>query len=192
MTAPGSFEASFSKQPLCSRSLFQKTGRLAILMGLCLLMTSCGYRFAGGGGPPKGLHTIFIRLIENQTAEIGAEIVLTDQLKNEFTRKYKGEIAPEGEAAGILSGRITAVRTWTVARRSAQSSLEKRVSVTIDLTLKNQAGEVIWFTRGMSGSEVYTVSQTDKALTESNKQQAIEVVCLRLGEEAYYRMTDDF
>jgi hypothetical protein len=155
-------------------------------------MVSCGYGFPGAGGPPKGLNTIFIRLVENQTAEIGAEIILTDQLRNEFTRKYNGEIAPEGEAAGILSGRITAVRTWTVARRNAQSPLEKRVSVTIDLTLKNQAGEVIWFTRGMSSSEVYTVSQTDKTLTESNKRRAIELVCLRLGEEAYYRMTDDF
>jgi len=155
-------------------------------------MCSCGYRFAGGGGPPKGLNTIFVRLIENQTAEIGAEIILTDQLKNEFIRKYKGEIVAEEQAEGILSGRITGIRSWTIARRNAQSSLEKRVSVTIDLTLKNQAGEVVWFTRGMSGSEVYAVSQTDKSQTESNKRDAIELVCKRLGEEAYYRMTDDF
>ena len=84
------------------------------------------------------------------------------------------------------------MRSWTIARRNNQSPLEKRVSVTIDLTLKNQAGEVVWFTRGMSGSEVYAVSQDDKSLTESNKRQAIDLVCLRLGEEAYYRMTDDF
>ena len=155
-------------------------------------MCSCGYRFAGGGGPPKGLNTIFVRLIENQTAEIGAEIILTDQLKNEFIRKYKGEIVSEEQAEGILSGRINVVRSWTIARRNAQAPLEKRVSVSIDLTLKNQDGEVVWFTRGMSGSEVYTVSQSDKALTESNKRQAIELVCLRLGEEAYYKMTDDF
>jgi hypothetical protein len=122
-------------------------------------MCSCGYGFAGGGGPPKGLNTIFVRLIENQTAEIGAEIVLTDQLKNEFTRKYKGKIVPEEQADGVLSGRITDVRSWTIARRNAQASLEKRVSVTIDLTLKNKSGEVVWFTRGMRGSEDYAVSQ---------------------------------
>ena len=166
--------------------------RMVVFWGLAGLLAGCGYGFAGGGGPPKGLDTIFVRLIENQTAEIGAEIILTDQLKNEFIRKYRGEVVPEDQADGILSGRITQVRSWTVARRSAQASLEKRVAVTVDLTLKNQAGEVVWFTRGMSGSEVYTVSQTDSALTESNKRQAIELVCLRLGEEAYYRMTDDF
>jgi hypothetical protein len=44
----------------------------------------------------------------------------------------------------------------------------------------------------MSGSEVYAVSQSDKSQTESNKRNAIELVCLRLGEEAYYRMTEDF
>ena len=168
------------------------TKRLLAVLGLSVLLIGCGYGFAGSGGPPKGLDTIFVRLIENQTAEIGAEIILTDQLKNEFIRKYKGEIVAEEEAEGILSGRITGIRSWTVARRNAQSSLEKRVSVTIDLTLKNQAGEVIWFTRGMSGSEVYAVSQTDKSQTESNKRDAIELVCLRLGEEAYYRITDDF
>jgi len=166
--------------------------RAVIIFGLCLLLCSCGYRFAGGSGPPKGLNTIFVRLIENQTAEIGAEIILTDQLKNEFIRKYKGEIVAEEQAEGILSGRITGIRSWTIARRNAQSSLEKRVSVTIDLTLKNQAGEVAWFTRGMSGSEVYAVSQTDNLQTENNKRDAIELVCKRLGEEAYYRMTDDF
>lgn len=166
--------------------------RFTALLALSVSIIGCGYGFAGGGGPPQGLETIFIRLIENQTAEIGIEITLTDQLKNEFIRKYKGEIVAEEQAQGILFGRITDVRTWTIARRNAQSSLEKRVSVTIDLTLKNQAGEVFWFTRGMSGTENYAVSQSDKALTESNKRQAINLVCLRLGEEAYYRMTDNF
>ena len=181
------------KRLFCSRSpLLMDIRRAAIILCFCLLLCSCGYGFAGGGGAPKGLNTIFVRMIENQTAEIGAEIVLTNQLKNEFTRKYKGEVVSEDQAEGILSGRITGIRSWTIARRSAQSALEKRVSVTIDLTLKNQSGEVVWFTRGMSGSEVYTVSQTDKSLTENNKRTAIELVCLRLGEEAYYRMTDDF
>lgn len=174
------------------RILFPILKRFTALLALSVSIIGCGYGFAGGGGPPQGLETIFIRLIENQTAEIGAEITLTDQLKNEFIRKYKGEIVAEERAQGILSGRITNVRTWTIARRNAQSPLEKRVSVTIDLTLKNQAGEVVWFTRGMSGTEDYAVSQSDKALTESNKRQAINLVCLRLGEEAYYRMTDDF
>jgi hypothetical protein len=164
----------------------------AIVCGCAAIVASCGYRFPGGGGPPKGLETIFIGLIENRTSEIGVEIDLTNQLKNEFSRKYGGQLAPEDRAQGILSGKITGVRSWTVARRGAQASLEKRVSVTIDLTLKNQAGEVLWFTRGMTDSEVYTVEQSDKALTESNKRKAIEVVCLRLGEDAYYRMTDDF
>ena len=166
--------------------------RIMALLGLSVLIIGCGYGFVGGGEPPKGLNTIFINLIENQTAEIGAEIILTDQMKNEFIRKYNGKIVPREQADGILSGRITDVRSWTIARRGSQSPLEKRVSVSIDLTLKDQVGEVIWFTRGMSSSEVYSVSQTDRALTESNKQRAIELVCLRLGEEAYYRMTDDF
>ena len=179
--------------PLCRRSpLLKDIRRVAIILCLCLLLCSCGYGFAGIGGPPKGLNTVFVRLIENQTPEIGAEIVLTDQLKNEFIRKYKGEVVSEDQAEGILSGRITEIRSWTIARRSAQSPLEKRVSVTIDLTLKSQDGEVVWFTRGMSGSEVYAVSQIDKSITEMNKRQAIELVCLRLGEEAYYRMTEDF
>ena len=188
-----SFGALSIRQPFCRRVPFPKAfRRIAIVSGLCLLLCGCGYGFAGGGGPPKGLNTIFVRLIENQTAEIGAEIILTDQLKNEFIRKYKGEIVAEEQAEGILSGKITEVRSWTIARRSAQSPLEKRVSVTIDLTLKNKAGDVVWFTRGMRGSEAYSVSQSDKALTESNKRQAIELICLRLGEDAYYRMTDDF
>jgi len=95
---------------------------------LCILLCGCGYRFAGSGGTPKGLNTIFISLIENRTAEIGIEIILTDQLKNEYSRKCKGKLISEDQADGKLSGRITDVRTWTVARRGSQSSLEKRLA----------------------------------------------------------------
>jgi len=164
-----------------------------IVIGMFVLLAACGYRFVGSGGKtPKGLKTIFIHMIENRTAEVGIEVILTDQLKNEFIRKYKGELAPLDQADGILSGRISDVRTVTVSRRGTQSALEKRVVVTIDLTLKNQEADIIWSTRGMSGSETYTVEQSDRQSTETAKQEAMELVLLRLGEEAYYRMTDDF
>jgi len=163
-----------------------------LMLAFLLVLSGCGYRFVGGGDVPKGMQTIYIHLIENRTAEVGIEIILTDQLKNEFISKYKGQLAPIDQADGILSGRITDVRTVTVARRSTQSSLEKRVVITIDLTVKNQDDDIIWSTRGMSGSETYAVEQSDRQATETAKQDAMELVLLRLGQEAYYRMTDDF
>ena len=167
-------------------------GRQLLVFCLCILLCSCGYRFTGSGETPKGMQTIFINLIGNRTSEVGIEITLTDQLKNEFISKYRGKLAPEDQADGVLSGRITDVRTFTVSRRTTQSALERRVTITIDLTLTNQAGDIVWSARGMSGSETYSVSQTDRQSTESAKRQAMDLVLLRLGEEAYYRMTDDF
>jgi hypothetical protein len=164
-----------------------------LVTGAFISLYSCGYRFVGSTGEaPKGMHTIYVHMIENRTAEVGIEVILTDQLKNEFIRKYKGQLAPLEKADGILSGRITDVRTVTIARRSTQSSLEKRVTITIDLTLKNQDEEIIWSARGMSDSETFAVEQSDRQSTETAKRAAMEQVLLRLGETAYYRMTDDF
>lgn len=172
------------------------SGRMirVVMMAACLVtLTSCGYRLAGGEGLPRGIKSIFIQLLDNKTTEPDIDIVTTNELKNMFIRKYPGVLVDrEAEAAATLSGAVAGMRTETVVRRGALTALERSVSMTVDLTLKTAANERIWFAKGITSSDTYTVVSGDKETTEQNKRKALKDIAERIAEISYYRLTDDF
>ena len=175
--------------------LFQSVGfaiRMAIIVTCLVLFISCGYRFSGSEKLPQGVESLFVELLENNTTEPGVDIVVTNELKNEFIRKYPGVLVDRDMAAAVLSGAVVGIQTETVARRGVLTALERSVSMTIDLSLKTAINERIWFARGISSSDTYTVVSGDKEATERNKRNKIRDLAERIAEIAYYRITDDF
>ena len=61
---------------------------------LTAVFFSCGYHFAGSGSFPAGVSRIFITLLENRSAETGAESIFTSDLIFEFTRNRKENLPP--------------------------------------------------------------------------------------------------
>lgn len=167
---------------------------IVIWLGLAviLLVTACGYRFAGSGEPPRGVEKIFIELLENQTIETGIEVLITDGLKNEFIRKFQGTLTKREAADAVLSGVVTGVRTWTVSRQSVLSPLERRISMTIDLVLNDPDQATIWAAKGITASETYSVVSGDTQATRSNKQEALEILSRLIAETSFNRLLDDF
>ena len=159
---------------------------------LILLITACGYRFAGSEAPPKGINRIFIELLENKTLETGVELLITDELKNEFIRKYKGILTNKADAQAVLSGVVTGVRSWTVSRRSALSPLERRVSLTIDLILKDPNLATIWSAKEVSVNDTYLVVSGDAQATRLNKQETIAFLSKQIAETSFNRLLEDF
>ena len=164
-----------------------------VIMAACLVpLISCGYRFAGSEGLPQGIERLFIQLLENKTTEPSIDIVVTNELKNEFIRKYRGVLVDREVPAAILSGAVVGIRTETVARRGALTALERSVSMTIDLKLNTSANERVWFAKGVTSSDTYTVVSGDKETTEQNKRKALKDLAERIAEISFYRLTDDF
>jgi len=166
--------------------------RVVIIMACLVSVTACGYRFAGSGGPPQGVEKLFIELIENKTTESGVDILITNGLKNEFIQKYRGVLVDREVATAVLSGAVVGIRTETVARRGALTSLERRVYMTIDLTMKSSHRERIWFTKGITTSDTFTVVSGDKEATEQNKRITLQDLARRIAEISFNRLTDDF
>jgi hypothetical protein len=176
-------------------NLFQSIGfvtRMAIIAACLVLFTSCGYRFAGSQGLPQGIERLYIQLLENKTTEPGIDSVVTNELKNAFIRKYRGVLVDREVAAAILSGAVVGIRTETVARRGVLTALERSVSMTIDLKLNTSGNERVWFAKGITGSDTYTVISGDKETTERNKLKALTDLAERIAEMSFYRLTDDF
>jgi hypothetical protein len=166
--------------------------RLAIAIACLVSFTSCGYRFAGSEGPPQGVEKLFIERIDNKTTEPDLDNLITNALKNEFIQKYRGVLVDRERADAVLSGVVVGVRTETVARRGALMSLERRVYMTIDLTLKSSGSERIWFAKGITASDTYAVTSGDKEDTERNKRDALQDLARRLAEISFNRLSDDF
>jgi hypothetical protein len=138
---------------------------------------------------PGGIRKVFIRMLENRTAETGVENTFTNDLRNEFIRYDK--VGDQETADAILSGVIETMGISTVSRRGTQTSLERRVTFSVALTLKRvDNGKVIWG-RSLSAGETYDVS-SDKLATEENKRRAVIVLSEDFAESVYNSLTGDF
>jgi len=159
------------------------------LISAVVLLSGCGYRFSGSGSLPGGIQKVFITLLDNRTAETGLENTLTGDLRYEFIRYNRN--ANQAEADAVLSGTVKSLRVETISRSGQHSSLERRVTVSVDLKLTDRNGRSVWSVKGLADSESYRVA-SDSQATDVNKRAAVSALSRRLAENIYYRLTEDF
>ena len=153
------------------------------------LLAACGYQFAGQGRMPAGVERVFVRPLENRTAETGLATVVTDAIRYEFVRAGKSGAADR--AGAVLSGFITSIQIETATRRGLTTALEKRVQVTADLKLQHSDGRLLWQDPQLRADETYAVA-ADKMQTDQNLKVAIRLLARRLAEDLYLRLGEDF
>jgi len=154
-------------------------------------VTSCGYRFVGGGSFPSGIESIFVEIFQNRSAEVGLENTFTNDLVYEISRKRNVKLARKDGAQGVISGIITNVTTAPASRSGETVAVERRVTAVLDLKLTDANGKVIWSAKGVSGNETYFVGATNE-ITEKNKQTALAELSKRMAETVYSQLTSDF
>jgi flagellar hook-basal body complex protein FliE len=158
---------------------------------LCLLVTACGYRFSGGGDLPGGTKKLNIGIFENRTNENGLESSIANDLIYQFTRFGNLQLTEKAEADAFLTGTIKSVQSVTISHENANTSLERRIQVTLSVKLSSTEGGLIWSDNAISAYETYAVG-TIKAQTEKNKKSALAKLSSRVAERIYYRLTDNF
>ena len=160
---------------------------------MMLLPTACGYHFAGSGSFPAGVSRIFITLLENRSAETGAESIFTSDLIFEFTRNRKENLAQERSTAdGILSGTIVSLSVENISRSTVSTAVERRVTGILNLRLESPEGRLLWSSGNIVESQAYAVVVGNKTATDQNKSEAIAAVSIKIAESAFNRLTDDF
>lgn len=160
---------------------------------LWAVVGSCGYRFSGDVTLPSGVDHIQVTILSNPTSEAGIENIITAQLIAEFTRRNPDAlVSRRADADAVLSGTISSIKIWTVSRRGEQIPNERRVELKVSLKLTTTDGKELWRVRNLSGSEVYSIDQTNALVTERNKQDAISVLAEKIAETSYDRLTQNF
>jgi outer membrane lipopolysaccharide assembly protein LptE/RlpB len=157
-----------------------------------LLVISCGYRFAGQGGFPGDTDRLFVKVLENRTQETGVENIVTAALLSELTLRKTDNLASGLDNADVvLSGVVEEVAISTIATRKKDTAAERRVTVTVDLKLAKQNGNVVWATQDFSDNEGYSVDANNER-TDQNRRDAIRVLSRRIAEKVVNRLSDDF
>jgi len=172
---------------------FQGTLRCVVLLalGLAAGLTGCGYSFSGGGRVPVvKVQRLDIPPMTNTTTKVGIETQFTNEFIYEVDRNGYAEVVSRDRAEAVLSGVIRDLRTGSIARRSISTTLERQVSVVVDLVLKDRKGKVLWQS-SLSDSEAYTVL-ADKTSTEGNIRRALGIIAQRMAEKFHYRFTSSF
>jgi len=173
--------------------MFQKRKIIVSILFLLILVSGCGYRFAGTGDFPGGVKNIFIPILENRTSESRLEKLVTDDLIYEFTKNRKDILAGSiDNADAVLYGIIHSISIETISRDDPNTSSERSVKLSAEMKLVVPEGRVIWRVKGITADEAYNVVPDDKHRTVQNRREAISKLSQRLAEKIYTRMTDNF
>lgn len=161
-----------------------------LLISFGILLSSCGYRFAGSGHLPPNIKTIHIEIFQNRTAETGSEHIFTNDLIFEFTRNGNPPVSRE-DADAVLTGSIDSMRIETISQKGQVTSLERRITALLNAKLTDKNGRIIWSDSDISYDEAYTVF-SEKVATDYSKRIAVKEISKRIAEDIYNRMTDEF
>jgi len=114
---------------------------------LILLLVGCGYRPMGAEPPtPQGAPTLAIPLFANRSTEIGLEAILANALIHAFAQSRSVRVIPGDKSADlVLEGKVRSVDNASVAYFDVTRSTVRRITVRVDLALKQgDSGKVLW------------------------------------------------
>jgi hypothetical protein len=163
---------------------------VGLAVALCLPPAACNYRFGGYREGRAEIQSLNVTPLENRTRQVGIEALFTNDLVYEVGRGDRIALARPGAADAVLTGVITDLRASTISRQNLNLSLERRVYITVELTVKNRQGRQVWKYK-LKENETYFV-QTDKVSTEANLRIALEKISQRIAEKFHYRFTQAF
>ena len=121
-----------------------------------------------------------------------SSVALRNKPCNTLLRWKKLAVKPRREADGFLGGAVARIETRDVARRGPEKTLETRVIITLDLTLKRtETSEILWENRNLSYFEDY-VETGDALATARLRREAIFEIAQFLAEKIHNDIFEEF
>ena len=185
------------------------TGRHLLWVVLAIMSSGCGYSFSGLKNPwaAKGIKTVYIRMVINNSLKAGIEIPFTTALAKEFERGGKVRVvSDEKDADGIVIGLIGSFASiinpsgvTSVASLSnspdAQALSDMLIAseyiamANITVSLQKRDGPVLW-SQTFSRPKVYPAGNrfglqgTTSALIDASQEQLslVEIAGFMAGD----------
>ena len=171
---------------------FRRTFLFGFLALAAITSVACGYRFQQAARLPGGAQRLYVDIFENRTNQAGLETTVTNAVVFEFVKRGETDMVKEASQADlIMKGVIRAVEVSTAATRGKDAAGERLVTITLDVRLVQQDGNVIWSANGVKDSDAYVVG-ADKFLNDDKQRATLGLVSTRIAERIYNRFTDNF
>jgi hypothetical protein len=159
--------------------------RSSVLIALAVLLAACGIRYGfAGGGLPANIRTMAVLPFDNQTTSPEVQRDLLDAMRRELQRRLGVRDASESRAdavvRGVISGYDVDVPVAVSANPSQAVSARRRLQLTVDVEIVEQAsGHVLFQRKGMRGEGDY-----DERAEPVGRQKAIEKIVNDIVEGA--------
>ena len=127
---------------------------------LPVLAGGCGYALAGRGSfLPDYIRTVAIPPVENRTAFLRAEQILTDRIRAEFIGR--GRYTPINEPTGaeaLLRAEILSITLDPAGLNEQQLQSRTRVTLVMKVSFEDlKKGEVLWSNDALTFREEYDI-----------------------------------
>jgi len=158
-----------------------------VALFLLPLALGCGYRFAEAPGQGPML-PLFVTVLQNRTPETGLETRVTNDLVRELTADSRFQLSDQAGGDNVLSGSILSILEDSASRQVSGRSRERRLRVTVSLSLANRGGRVIWRNATLREFETFAVAAEDPGLTTENRSQALDRLSARLARKVRFEL----
>lgn len=169
----------------------RNTGVLLVLAAL--LLTGCGYHFAGGEeSVSPAFRTVFVDVFTNKTSEAYAENIFRTAFISRFSQEGRFRASrSRGEADVICRGTIRNLQSSPLAYKVTDFAAEDRITVTLAISFEErESGRTIWADGAMTGTVEFPVTTVN--LTESSRKNALTKLANDTAERAYRLMMSGF
>ncbi len=156
--------------------------RLGALWLLVVSLWGCGYRPMGAEPlTPQARPTLAVPLFANRSTEVGLEAVFANELINVFAQTRAVKVVPgDRDAEYVLEGKVRSLDNSSVAFNSVTQSTVRRVTLRIDLALRQKKGDKILWKDSQVLTEDYVVDPNYHA-GEATRSEGIRRAAVTLA-----------
>ncbi len=157
--------------------MFYPLMRIALVLSCVVVFSNCGYHVGAGPLPPTDFGTVAVPIFVNESSEPNIQTVITRAVIREFNRAGV-MVVGEQHADKVLEGRIVGYSNGSVSRTAASTVSEYRLSVAVELVLKDRKGNTLFQYPSAQLREEYFASsileQNEQAEAEALKSGAVD------------------
>jgi outer membrane lipopolysaccharide assembly protein LptE/RlpB len=171
--------------------------QILFLIVSLLWLFGCGYQLQATGKPMNlTITSMAIPLMESPSSEIGFEGDFTKMIRREFVSHSQIPLVSRNEAAAVLIGKVTDIKTEPLSYRVTDETFDVTSSRWLKIKLQAKlveagTGKVIWNDPNMQEKASFTVD-SDPLKTRYNQRRATKKIAQLLAERIYLKTMERF
>jgi len=139
----------------------REAARGAMVLALALAASSCNYTFAGGGGLPSHIKTVYIAPIDNRTTQFGLTQEFTERLLDAVRANLGVQLAAESEADATVVAELSRYTDTAMNFQGVQdvgaAVFQRQVTIVAQVQIIDRTrNEVIFNGTAISGNGEYS------------------------------------